>query len=108
MENYMRENGIAVGHSAIDTLIYLVFLKLFEEKRERDGDTNRLRVEAFKDFQRNSVDAPTRKQGRAIHELFKQVTKEGEFGKSKMFTANDNLVDSVTDYFIIDSNHSHV
>ena len=103
MENYMRENGIAVGHAAIDTLIYLVFLKLYEEKRERAGGTNRLRSpEAFETYQQDSVDAPTRAAKRAIHRLFTDIKQEGEFVTSRMFTPGDNLVDSVNDDFIKD------
>lgn len=102
MEDHMRQNGIAVGHAAIDTLIYLVFLKLYEEKRERNGDINRLRsVDAFESFRRNSVDAPTRNAKRAIHKLFKQVQSEGEFRSSGMFTQGDNIGDSIKDDFII-------
>lgn len=104
MEDYMRQNGIAVGHAAIDTLIYLVFLKLYEEKREREGAKNRLRSpEAFEEFRRDSVNEPTRKTRRAVHELFAQVKQEGEFLKSGMFTPNDNLVDSVNDDFIVNN-----
>lgn len=103
MENHMRENGIAVAHAAIDTLIYLVFLKLYEEKRERDGFTNRLRSpEAFGIYRQDSVDAQTRHRKRAIHKLFEDIKQEGEFLTSQMFTEGDNLVDSVNDDFILD------
>jgi len=103
MEDYMRQNGIAVGHAAIDTLIYLVFLKLYEEKRERQGKINRLRSpEAFEEYRQNSVDEPTRKAKRAIHKLFSDIKREGEFLSSGMFTEGDNLPDSVTDDFIVD------
>ncbi len=103
MENHMRENGIAVAHAAIDTLIYLVFLKLYEEKRERDRFTNRLRSpEAFATYRQDSVDAQTRHRKRAIHKLFEDIKREGEFLTSQMFTEGDNLVDSVNDDFILD------
>lgn len=102
MENYMRENGIAVGQAAIDTLIYLVFIKLYEEKREISGDTNRLRSsETFQIYRRDSVDAQTRNAKRAIHKLFNAIQHEGEFLSSQMFTPGDNLVDSVNDDFIL-------
>lgn len=102
MEDYMRESGIAVGHAAIDTLIYLVFLKLYEEKRERDGHTNRLRSPgAFETYRQDSVDAPTRSRKRAIHNLFDDIKREGEFLLSEMFTEGDNLVDSVNDDFVL-------
>lgn len=103
MENHMRENGIAAGAVAIDTLIYLVFLKLYEEKRERDkGFTNRLRtVDAFESYRQDSVDAPTRADGRAIQKRFGDIAKEGEFIQSRMFAPTDHLPDSVRDSFII-------
>lgn len=103
MEDYMRQNGVAVGPAAIDNLIYLVFLKLYEEKRERDGGTNRLRsVEAFYAYRHDSVDAQTRNSKRAIHRLFGDIKQEGEFLSSGMFTQGDNLEDSVADDFIIE------
>jgi len=102
-EDYMRQNGIAVGHAAIDTLIYLVFLKLYEEKREIQGRTNRLRSpEAFEDYRQDSVDEPTRNAKRAIHKLFRDVAVEAEFVSSGMFTEGDKLPDSVNDDFILD------
>jgi len=102
MENYMRENGIAVGRAAIDTLIYIVFIKLYEEKREKNGQTNRLRsVEAFATFLRDSVDEPARRSKRGIHQLFSNIKSVEEFESSGMFTPGDILVDSVTDDFII-------
>ena len=103
IEEYMRQNGVATSQNAIDNLIYLVFLKLYEEKREKDGHgKNRLRsVEAFDDYLQN-FSQKVREDGRGIHELFKQVKEEGEFITSKMFSPNDSLVDSLTDDFIKD------
>jgi len=102
MEDYMRQNGIAVGHAAIDTLIYLVFLKLYEEKRERNGKTNRLRSpQTFEGYRRDSVAEPTRNDKRAVHQLFDQIKCEGEFLTSGMFTQGDTLPDSVNDDFVV-------
>lgn len=102
IENFMRENGIATSQNAIDNLIYLVFMKLYDEKRERDsGQTNRLRsVENFLRWRQDSVDARKRADNRAIHELFFQLQQEGEFLESQMFTRNDRLVDSLDDTFV--------
>lgn len=103
MEDYMRQIGIAVGHAAIDTLIYLVFLKLYEEKREQAGLTNRLRsVEAFNGYRTNSVSEPDRRAQRAIHNLFNDIKVEAEFLRSGMFTEGDSFVDTLTDKFIIE------
>lgn len=102
IENFMRQNGIATSQNAIDNLIYLVFMKLYDEKRERDlGQTNRLRsVENFERWRQDSVDAKTRKENRAIHKLFTDIQQEGEFLESQMFTPNDRLVDSLDDTFL--------
>lgn len=102
IENYMRQNGIATSQNAIDNLIYLVFMKLYDEKREREkGQINRLRsVENFERWRQDSVDAKTRRETRAIHKLFTDVQQEGEFLESQMFTQNDRLVDSLDDTFI--------
>ncbi len=103
MEDYMRQHGVAVGRAAIDNLIYLVFLKLYEEKRERNGDANRLRsVGAFEHYRRNSVSAPVRREKRAIHDLFNDVKQEGEFLSSGMFTRGDSLAETLRDDFVID------
>jgi len=102
LEDYMRESGIAVGRETIDSLIYLVFLKLYEEKREKHGDTNRLRSNTiFEKYRRDSVDPSTRRRKRAIHKLFGDVKREGEFMQSRMFTASDTLPESLKDDFII-------
>lgn len=102
IENYMRQNGIATSQNAIDNLIYLIFMKLYEEKRERDsGNTNRLRsIENFERWRQDSVDAKTREENRAIHRLFTDIHQEREFLDSQMFTPNDRLVDSLDDTFI--------
>jgi len=101
IENYMRESGIATGHSAIDTLISLVFMKLYEEKREVNGEKNRLSsVESFDEYLRNSVSTTLRNRKRGIHQLFKTIKEEGEFIRSGMFTPDDKLPETVTDDFI--------
>ena len=102
MEDHMRESGIATTRDAIDNLIYLVFLKLYEEKRERDGrGVNRLRsVEAFEAYRRDSASAPERRAKRAIHKLFNDVKQEGEFLSSGMFTEGDRLADTLRDGFV--------
>jgi type I restriction-modification system DNA methylase subunit len=103
IENYMRQNGIATSQNAIDNLIYLIFMKLYDEKRERDlGLTNRLRsVENFEHWRLDSVDTNTRINNRAIHKLFTDIQQEGEFIESQMFTPSDRLVDSLDDLFIM-------
>lgn len=104
LEDYMRQNGVATAQDAIDTLIYLVFLKLYEEKRERDQKgNNRLRsVEMYQAYLKDGVGTEDRKLKRGIHKLFETVKQEGTFIKSQMFTENTALRDEVTDDFIME------
>jgi len=92
IENYMRQNGIATASNAIDNLIYLVFLKLYEEKREKDkGFANRLRsVESFQSYCQD-VSEDARRKKRAIHSLFRSVKTDEEFIESKLFTPNESV-----------------
>ena len=103
LENYMRENGVATGGAAINALIYLVFVKLYEEKREREnGDQNRFsNVKSFEKYIRN-VSGRIRNQKRAIHELFRSIKDEAQFVESGMFTNTDNFPDSLNDDFIME------
>jgi type I restriction-modification system DNA methylase subunit len=102
LEDLMRQGAVAVGQAAIDNLIYLVFLKLYEEKRGRDGKTDRLHsVEAFGRYREDGVDARTRRAQRAIHKLLRDVTSEGDFTESGMFSSSDRLAESVNDDFVL-------
>lgn len=101
IENYMRENGIATGADAIANLIFLVFLKLYEEKREKDkGIPNRLRSrETFNNYCQDQSEFLIR-DGRCIHHLFETIKGDNEFRVSKLFTEYDKLRDEVDDKFI--------
>lgn len=103
IENYMRENGIATGSDAIGNLIFLVFLKLYEEKREKDkGILNRLRsAETFESYRQDQSEDLIRK-GRCIHHLFESIKTDREFRQSKLFTEFDKLRDEVDDKFMTD------
>ena len=91
------------GGAAINALIYLVFVKLYEEKREREnGDQNRFsNVKSFEKYIRN-VSGRIRNQKRAIHELFRSIKDEAQFVESGMFTNTDNFPDSLNDDFIME------
>ncbi len=103
LENYLRENGIATGDKAIDTLIYLVFVKLYEEKREKEGEgKNRLKRENFLGY-KNDLPHHIRQRNQAIHELFKTIKDEAEFITSGMFSQTDNFSEDLKDDFIINN-----
>jgi len=101
LENYLREQGIATGEKAIDTLIYLVFVKLYEEKRVKEGTgKNRLKKDNFLEY-KNNLPRQIRQTNQAIHELFKTIKDEAEFIASGMFSPTDNFTDELKDDFII-------
>jgi type I restriction-modification system DNA methylase subunit len=101
LENYLRESGIATGERAIDTLIYLVFVKLYEEKRVKEGiGKNRLKGDNFIEY-KNNLRRPIREGNQAIHELFNTIKSEAEFEQSGMFSRTDNFSETLTDEFII-------
>jgi len=101
IENFMRENGIATGADAIGNLIFLVFLKLYEEKREKDkGLPNRLRSrETFEKYCQNQSEDLVL-ENRCIHHLFETIKGDKEFRESKLFTEFDKLRDEVDDKFL--------
>ncbi|MFB6145892.1 MAG: N-6 DNA methylase [Candidatus Nanohaloarchaea archaeon] len=102
LEDYLREQGIATGEKAIDTLIYLVFIKLYEERRVRKGDgPNRLKKNHFQNFKKNQK-ADVRREDKAIHELFNTIKSEEEFHETGMFSDRDRLPEELTDNFILD------
>ncbi len=103
LENTMRQNGIATAGNAIQNLIFLVFLKVYEEKRERNGQRNRLRSEQAFESYRSDVNPVAQAERRAIHELFNSVKQTPEFQQSGMFVATDTLANSLTDDFILTS-----
>jgi len=106
LENLMREKFITTGRNTIDSLIYLVFLKLYEEKRSQSNVSykDRLRsIDVYQDFIANSVDPETRDSKKGIHKLFNDMKDDKEFKRINMFTQNDVLVGSIDDIFIINS-----
>lgn len=101
LENYLREQGIATGERAIDTLIYLVFVKLYEEKRVKEGiGTNRLKKDNFFEYKKN-LPRRIRERNQAIHELFRTIKSEAEFESSGMFSPTDNFTEDLNDEFIV-------
>jgi len=102
LEDVMRQNLISTQQDAVANLLILVFLKVFEEKRERDSKPNRLRSrEAFLTY-RDNLAAPIIAQKHGIHALFDSIKTNEEFAGSGMFVASDTLANSLTDDFILD------
>lgn len=100
LENDLRQYRIALSTDAIKNVIYLVFIKLYEEKREYEGKgDNRLRLSSFKRFQEYMGQSENKQ---AIHELFDLVKKDKELEETKVFTEYDRLAEKLHDDFVID------
>ena len=100
IENRLRESGIAVAGEAIRNLIYLVFIKLYEEKKSIDGrGKNYFQPKTFLEFQEAQGEKETK---RAIHKLFDQIKSEREFQETGLFTEHDLLAEKLADDFVLE------
>jgi type I restriction-modification system DNA methylase subunit len=99
IENRLRESGIATATRAVRNLIYLVFIKLYQEKQEIQGGKNYFTVNNFIEFQQ--AERQTKKK-KAIHRLFEIIRDEEEFQKSSLFTKTDHLAEKLDDDFVLE------
>lgn len=99
IENRLRESGIATATRAVRNLIYLVFIKLYEEKQEIQGGKNYFTTNNFVEFQQAQGQS---KKKKAIHKLFEIIRDEEEFQKSSLFTKTDNLAEKLNDDFVLE------
>ncbi len=99
IEEALRRDGIALHLNAIKQLTYLVFIKLYEERKENEGrGRNCFTVKSFLDFQEFQGEKETK---RAIHKLFEQVKAFKEFQETGVLTEHDLLSEKLNDDFII-------
>jgi type I restriction-modification system DNA methylase subunit len=99
IENRLRESGIATIGNAIRNLIYLVFIKLYEEKQASQGGKNYFTPQNFLEFQQAEGQKKTK---RAIHKLFEIIRDDEEFLKSGLFTKSDELAERLADDFVME------
>ena len=99
IENRLRESGIATATRAVRNLIYLVFIKLYEEKQEIQGGKNYFTVKNFLEFQQAQGQS---KKKKAIHKLFEIIRDEEEFQKTGLFTKTDRLAEKLDDDFVLE------
>jgi len=99
LEDDLRDNKGIVHIPAIRNIIYLVFMKLYEEKREFEGKENRFNIDSFKRFQEYE-DQETKKK--AVHILFDKVKNDPELVEAKVFTGSDILAEKLDDDFVLD------
>lgn len=98
LENRLREYRIALATRAIMNVIYLVFIKLYEEKRQSEGrGNNRFTLEGFREYQ-EAVD----NRENAVHELFNSIKKDRDLSKCKLFNESDMLEERLKDDFVIE------
>jgi len=98
LEQDLRDYRIALSTDAIRNVIFLVFIKLYEEKREFSGEDNRFTKEGFSKFQ-SMVGQKTRKK--AIHELFEKIKDDKELKDAMLLTSDDKLSPKMNDDFVI-------
>jgi len=97
LENDLRKNGIATHDDAIKNVIYLVFMKLYEEKREYEGKINRFSKSGFAKYQEIEED-----DKKAIHRIFNKIKEDKELKATKTLTEFDRLAEKMNDKFVID------
>jgi type I restriction-modification system DNA methylase subunit len=99
IEEALRRDGIALHLNAIKQLIYLVFIKLYEERKEAEGKgRNCFTVKSFLEFQEFQGEKETK---RAIHKLFEQVKNFREFREAGVLTDHDLLAEKLNDDFVL-------
>ena len=99
LEQKLRQEMIAVSGPAIKNVIYLVFIKLYEEKKEKEEkERNRFKLASFQDYQTTIRDKTT-----AIHKLFADIKRDPKLIECKLFTDEDVLSDRLYDEFVIEN-----
>jgi len=98
LEQDLRDYRIALASEAIKNVIFLVFIKLYEEKRESGGEENRFTKESFLRFQ-DMMGQKKRKE--AIHDLFEKIKEDQELKDAHLFTESDRLSEKMYDDFVL-------
>jgi len=95
LEDDLRKQGMAIHTEAIRNVIYLVFIKLYEEKREYEKNLNRFSRIGFLKFQENIGNNKT-----ATHKLFEIIKQDNDLQSAKMFSEHDLLAEKLNDEFV--------
>jgi type I restriction-modification system DNA methylase subunit len=97
LEQKLRDERVAMAGDAMKNVIYLVFIKLYEEKKEKEeGQRNRFTSTSFQEYQDNVRDRRT-----AVHKLFADIKTDRELQDCRMFTDEDHLERRLKDDFVI-------
>lgn len=99
LEQKLREERIALSTDAIKNVIHLIFIKLYEEKKEKEEqERNRFTQTSFQDYQAYVRDNKT-----AVHKLFANIKNDPELRECGLLTADDNLSKRMKDNFVIEN-----
>lgn len=99
LEQKLRDEMIALSGDAIKNVIYLVFIKLYEEKKEKEEQQrNRFTTTSFQDYQSFVRDTQT-----AVHKLFDDIKNDPELKECKLLTDEDTLSKRMKDNFVIEN-----
>ncbi|MCJ7633623.1 N-6 DNA methylase [Candidatus Bathyarchaeota archaeon] len=98
LEDKLREEKGITHIDAIRDIIFLVFIKLYEEKREFEDKENRFKVDTFKKYQA-TIDQE--KEKHAIRSLFDLIEKDPTLVAASVFTETDNLSEKLDDDFVL-------
>lgn len=103
LEDLLRHRNVT-RNDAMRVLVYVVFVKLFEEKREAEGEENRFTSEGFVDYRTKRVSAKDRKkyEGRTLQHLIdNELSVDPEVERAKLLEhatlprqINDDFVES--------------
>jgi len=94
----LRDERVALAGDAIKNVIYLVFIKLYEEKKEKEEQQrNRFTSTTFQEYQINIRDTKT-----AVHKLFNDIKNDQEIKECKLLTDEDNLSRRLKDKFVLE------
>jgi len=106
LENQLREHGVTGPH-ANETLIYLTFIRLYEEKRQRDhGEINRFTREGFIAWA-GGVGAKDRAtySGRFVQLLLEEIAEDSALRQAGLLRVDgepDKLHRGVKDDFVLE------
>jgi type I restriction-modification system DNA methylase subunit len=98
LEKDLHDYRIALAADAIKNVIFLVFIKLYEEKREFHKEVNRFTKASFLQFQAMNRQNRTK---RAIHVLFEDIKGDQELKDARLFTESDRLSERMNDDFVL-------
>lgn len=99
LEQKLRNERVALTGDAIKNVIYLVFIKLYEEKKEKEEhEKNRFTSTSFPEYQRNVRDTRT-----AIVKLFDNIKNDPDLRNCRLLTDDDRLSNRLRDEFVIEN-----